>query len=70
MNKIIVYTIGCPKCVQLERKLEKAGISFVKCCDVDEMKRLNILTAPYMSVNGKLLDFRAAWKWIDENKEK
>lgn len=64
MDKIIVYTVGCPKCKQLEKRLTQKNISFDVCTDVEEMKRLGISSAPYLSVNGELKSFAEAWKWL------
>lgn len=64
---ITVYSTGCPKCLQLEKKLSSCNIDFIINSDVDTMKRLGIQTVPYMEVNGHLLNFNESWKWIKEN---
>ena len=33
MEKMILYTTGCPKCRILEKKLSDKGIGFEKCDD-------------------------------------
>lgn len=64
MAKIIIYTVGCPKCKQLEKKLKDKNIEFETHTDVDEMESLGISSSPYLSVDGQLLNFADAWKWV------
>lgn len=64
MAKIIIYTVGCPKCKQLEKKLTNKGLKFEICTNVEEMQKLGIRSAPYLSVDDELLDFGKAWKWV------
>jgi len=64
MDKIILYTIGCPKCHQLERKLNEKGVQYDICTDIEEMKQLGIRQAPVLSVNGELKNFATAWTWV------
>lgn len=63
---IVLYSTNCPKCKQLERLLEKVGLEYVVCTDIDAMAALGMREAPYLQVNGKLYHFAAAWKWIKE----
>lgn len=69
MNKIILYTIGCPKCHQLERRLNDRNIQYETCTDIEQMKALGIKTAPVLSVNGLLMSFTQAWQWIGRQTE-
>lgn len=63
-EKIILYTIGCPKCKVLKMKLDKAGIKYEICEDIETMKNKNIMSAPSLEVGTEMLDFSAAIKWI------
>lgn len=63
--KVILYTVGCPKCNVLEMKLKKKNIEFETVTDVDKMIELGIQSAPVLSVDGELLVFSNANKWID-----
>ena len=69
MKKVILYSMGCPKCKMLKVKLEKAGIEFEECSDIEEMKRLNMLSMPQLSVDGKIYNFSEAVAHLDEIKE-
>lgn len=65
-KQIILYTQpGCPKCEVLRKKLSQKEISFNECSSVDEMLKLNIKATPVLGVNGILLGFSSAVKWIN-----
>ena len=63
MDKIIMYSTHCPKCNQLSKRLNDRGIKYEICDNIDTMKSLGITTAPYLQVNGELMDFTKAWRW-------
>ena len=64
---ITVYTTeGCPKCKVLKMKLEQKGIQFDEFTDEAEMQRMGFLALPVMSVDGKLMDFSEAIKYVNE----
>ena len=65
----ILYSNGCPRCNILKTKLDNEGISYVVCTNVDEMVAMGFETAPMLSVNGNLLDFGQAVRWINNMKE-
>lgn len=61
---VILYTIDCPKCKILERKLKEASIEYETVKDVEVMAELGISSAPVLSVDGKLMQFNEAMKYI------
>ena len=63
MDKITLYTVHCPKCRQLEKRLNERGIKYEICTDINTMKSLGIMSAPYLQVNDELMDFTKAWRW-------
>lgn len=63
-EKIVLYSTGCPKCGVLKRKLDSAGIQYNVVSDVDEMLKLGMSSAPFLGVDGELLDFNKAMVWI------
>ena len=66
MPNVVVYTIHCPACNILEKKLQKAGIEY-SVID-DETKMTNIEQFPMMSVDcGPLMTLKEANQWIKEN---
>ena len=62
---IIMYSTGCPKCEILKEKLDAKEISYDLVSDVEEMKKLGITKVPMLSVDGKLMQYRDAVKWIN-----
>lgn len=66
MDKPILYTTGCPRCKVLKKKLDNAGIDVVICDDVNVMLDKNIIYVPVLEINGELLDFEKANKWVGE----
>lgn len=61
----ILYTTGCPRCKVLEAKLKQKGIDYIKCNDIEEMEKKEISSVPCLSVDGNLLDFGSAVKWVN-----
>ena len=65
MNKsVILYSTGCPQCRILERKLDQAGVVYDVINDVDEMLKLGLKSAPALSVDGEIMEFKNAIKWV------
>lgn len=65
LDYVVVYTIHCPACDVLEKKLQKAGIDYSIVDDVEKMT--NIEQFPMMSVNcGPLMTLKEANQWIKE----
>ena len=65
--KPILYTTHCPKCTVIEKKLQRAGIEYDICEDIEEMESKGFTQLPVLEVNEKVLDFAAANKWVGEN---
>ena len=66
---IILYSTGCPKCNVLEAKLNSKSIKYEVCRDIEVMQSKGMMSAPNLEVDGKLMDFSAAIKWVREYKE-
>lgn len=63
---VVLYTIGCPKCTVLEKKLDAAGIEYKKVTDIDEMTAKQFTELPMLEVDGEIFNFVAANTWINE----
>ena len=61
-----LYTTNCPKCKVIEQKLEVKGLNYIKVEDIEEMKKLNILSVPVLEIDGCFYDFVNAVKYINE----
>lgn len=59
-KRVILYTIHCPKCKILEKKLEKSDIVYEINEDIEEMMEKGFKTAPILEVDGKIYDFNGA----------
>lgn len=66
---VILYTIDCPKCKILERKLKEADIEYEVVKDVDTMTSLGISSAPVLGVGESLLNFNEAIGWVRNRQE-
>lgn len=63
---VILYSTNCPKCKVLESKLNKKGINFTIITDVQEMCNLGMMSAPNLKVDEKIMSFKEAANWINE----
>lgn len=66
---ITLYTNHCPCCEVLAREMEQAGIPFDTFTDVSKMLSMGFTHLPMLDVNGQLLAFPDALKWIKERNE-
>ena len=68
---IILYSTNCPKCKVLEQKLKSKNIEYIEFTDVDKMIEMGFSVMPMLEVDGVIMDFGTANKWINEfNKTK
>ena len=63
---IILYTTHCPKCRILEQKLKSKNIEYIEFTDVDKMLEMGFSIMPMLEVDGVVMDFATANKWINE----
>ena len=63
-DKIILYSTHCPKCTILEKKLKDKGVIYDEVNDVDTMIGLGFTEVPVLVVDGKIMGFSEAIKWI------
>lgn len=64
---IVLYTIGCPNCNTLHKKLDSKNIQYSIVTDTDEMRRKGYEHLPVLEVDGKPYNFFEAIQWIKEN---
>ena len=62
--KVVFYTIGCPQCLLVERKLKEKHIQYEEKNDIEEMISLGFEHAPILVVAGKSMGVRESLKWI------
>lgn len=66
MQRIILYTIGCPRCDVLKAKLKAKNIQFEEETDEEKMRALGIDTLPVLEVDGILMPFAWANEWVKQ----
>lgn len=64
MEKVILFSTGCPKCKILESKLNQKNINYDIISDVNEIKEMGFLEVPVLGVNGTFYNFSEAIKWV------
>ena len=62
---IILYSTGCPRCKVLEAKLKQKNVEYVECNDMREMESKGISMVPCLGIEGEILDFGKAVKWVN-----
>lgn len=63
---IKLYTIDCPKCKILEKKLNQAEIKYEKCTDISIMQQKGLDFLPVLEINDKIMDFKEAVTWLNK----
>lgn len=61
-----LFSTGCPKCQILEKKLALKGIEYVEINDTQQMLDMGLKSVPWLEVDGQMMDFNQANKWINE----
>lgn len=64
-QQITLYSTGCPRCEVLKTKLHDKGIQFREENSVEKMLELGISQVPVLCVNGTMLEFADAVKWVN-----
>lgn len=66
MERMVLYTTGCPKCRILEKKLLDKKIEFDKCDDTEKMAELGITSVPVLKLeDGTMLGYFEAVKHVN-----
>ena len=65
MDNITLFTIDCPACKVLEKKLNQKNIPYESCRDKRIFKEKGIETFPKLLVNHKMMSFGEAVKWLN-----
>ena len=61
-----LYSTHCPKCQILEKKLAQKGIEYNEVNDIQQMLDMGLKSVPWLEVDGQMMDFNQANKWINE----
>lgn len=63
---ITLYSTHCPKCKILEKKLDNAKIKYEICDDRELMVEKGFDLMPVLDVDGQIMGFGEAVKWVNE----
>ena len=63
---ITIYSTGCPKCKILETKLNQKNVNYNVIDDTDVMVDKGFQSLPMLEVDGELMDFGDAVRWVNE----
>lgn len=63
----VLYTINCPNCTILEKKLESKNIEFLRVSDEETIKAKGYgdSTFPILEVNGVVMNYKTAIQWVN-----
>lgn len=63
---VTLYSTKCSKCNIVEKKLKEKNIEYFENNNVSQMLEMGLSTVPWLEVNGEMMDFNQAVKWINE----
>lgn len=61
-----LFSTGCPKCVILKKKLSQKNIEYTEVNDIQQMLDIGLQSVPWLEVDGEMMNFDQANKWINE----
>lgn len=64
--ELILYTIGCPKCNILKKKLDATQIEYKICDNVETMHNKGYTVLPILEIDNTPYEFSEAIKWVNE----
>lgn len=67
-EKIILYSNNCPCCKVLKTKLDEKKIEYETVSELSLILSKGIQTVPVLEIDGQMLNFKDAVKWVNERK--
>ena len=67
---IVLYSTNCPKCNVLKNKLDAENVDYELVENEDVMIQKGFMSAPMLEVDGQVMDFITAVKWVNGGEEK
>ena len=65
MEKIYLYTQPtCPQCKMVHMLLDKKGIEYIECQDVEIMQQKGINHTPALMVGDKIIQGKEIFDWV------
>lgn len=66
IDKVILYSNSCPKCIVLAKALQHNNIAYETCNNMEIIKTRGINSVPALDVGGIVKNFIEALDWIEE----
>ena len=66
MEKVILYSNGCPQCRVLKYKLKEKKIQFEEVSDIDYMVKKGFKSMPMLEVDENIMTYSQALKWLND----
>lgn len=64
--KVILYTIGCPNCNVLKRKLDEKNIDYESVTDEATIEQKGYNNLPVLEVEDSVMKYGDAIKWVNK----
>lgn len=64
--RVILYSTHCPQCTVLENRLKEKEIPYEKITDKAKMISKGFSRVPMLDVDGRVIGFKDAIKWVEE----
>lgn len=68
MEKIVLYSTHCPKCIMLENRLKQKKVNYETETSEDAIKATGFSSVPLLKVDGKIMEFNEAITWVSKQK--
>lgn len=65
MDKITLYSTGCPMCKMVEEKLKNKEIPFEINSNIEEMQQKGIVNVPVAEIDGTLMKTKEILNWME-----
>ena len=64
---IVLYTIDCPNCLILEKKLKAKNIEFLRVSDEDTIRARGFgdFSFPILEVDETIMNYKTAIQWVN-----
>ena len=64
---VVLYTIDCPNCIVLEKKLKAKNIEFLRVSDEDTIRAKGFSNSPFpiLEVGDEVMNYKTAIQWIN-----
>ena len=64
--ELTLYTTHCPQCTVLENMLKSKGFEYKVVDDMQEIRKLKIMSVPVLFRDGEKLTYQRAYQWLTE----